>query len=202
MRARAVTVEAAIVLLLGAGLAAASVGLLLYGGAARAGFGSADLLGAGVAGVVVAALVRVAIRMHRRWSPVVGGITAAVLLCALASLAGALIVLIPGECPGAMVPEGRCGIKDAASWGEVAGLATLLNFTAAGLFLMVFRGARSTVRGGAAATVRWARRLKTVRRHGAGRPAPPRGPQDPKGRPTPKRADAERARRRRLRASA
>lgn len=198
VRARAIAVEAVIVVLLGAVLAAGSVGLLLLGGARPAGLGAGDVLSASVAGVVVAVIIRVATRLHRRWRPVIGGFTAAALLCALAALAGALVMLLPSECPGAMFTQGRCGIKDAAAWGNVAGLATALNFAAAGLFLMLLRLVRGLVRGGATQIMTWTRTVKGVRHRDAGRrtrPAP-RGPQDPKGRPTPRRADAERARRR------
>ncbi|MBC6458088.1 hypothetical protein [Actinomadura sp. HBU206391] len=220
---RAVAREAAIVVALGGALAGVSLGLLVlqYGEALRLGF--ADVLIAGAAGMAAASAVRATARLHRHWKRTVGRFTAAAALCALAALAGALVVMIPGECPGGLFSTGRCGVREAAAWGQVAGLAAVVNFGVAGLTLWFVRLARAlsrtvreVIRDGTAQGVIWIKALGGVRRRGsgrrssngprrAGRPASDgrrRDPREPKGRPTPRRTDAERARRRRLRARA
>jgi hypothetical protein len=204
VRPRAVVVEAAIVASLGAALTASSLGLLVFGYGGDLHLGAGDLLAAGAAGIVAATIVRLTVRLHRRWKKAVGRFTAAAALCALAAIAGALVVMIPGECPGGLFSTGRCGVKEAAAWGQVAGLATVVNFVLVGLTLAVFRGVRDVVRDGSAQGVAWIKALGGVRRRRAGKQVPDRqrGPQEPKGRPTPRRADAERTRRKRLRARA
>ncbi|WP_158079116.1 hypothetical protein [Actinomadura sp. CNU-125] len=80
---RAVAVEGAIVLSLGAALAAVSLGLLVhgYGGALRLGAG--DAAAAGAAGLAAAAVVRLNVRLHRAWKRALGRFTAAAALYAL-----------------------------------------------------------------------------------------------------------------------
>jgi hypothetical protein len=126
------------------------------------------------------------------------------------------VVLVPGECPGGLFSTGRCGVREAAAWGQVAGLASVLNFMIAGMALTIWRLAwrsvgwlarevRDVIRDGSEQGVIWFRALKNIRRRRSGaREAgdAARGAQDAKGRPTPRRADAEQARRKRLRARA
>ncbi|GAA4096791.1 MULTISPECIES: hypothetical protein [Actinomadura] len=212
VRPRAVAVEVAIVVSLGVALAGVSLGLLVlqYGGALR--FGTTDLLIAAAAGVAAASVVRVTVRLHRRWKKSIGRFTAAAALCALAGVVGALVVLIPSECPGGLFSTGRCGVREAAAWGQVAGLGAVVNFGAAGLTLAFVRLVRAlpgavwgVISDGTAQGVIWIRTLGGARRRravrvGRRRPdGPRRDPREPKGRPTPRRADAERARRTRLR---
>jgi lysylphosphatidylglycerol synthetase-like protein (DUF2156 family) len=199
-RPRTIAVEAAIIVLLGLVLAAASLGLLVYEYGRRLHFGLADLLIVAVAGITAAAVVRSTTRLHRRWKKTVGRFTAAAVLCAAAAIAGTLVVMIPSECPGGR-SAGRCGIQEAAAWGQVACLAAVVNFMLAGLTLAFLRGVRGVVRDGSAQGIVWIRALGGAlrRRAGKGTPDRPRGPQERKGRPTPRRADAERARRERLR---
>lgn len=212
----AVALEASIVVLLGFVLAGLSIGLLIlqYGDVVT--FDVGDVVTAGAAGVAAGAVVRLNVRLHRRWKKTIGRFTAAAALCALAAAVGALVVLVPSECPGGLFSTGRCGVREAAAWGQVAGLASVLNFMIAGVALTVWRLARRLVRGlarevrdvirdGAEQGVIWFRALKNIRgrRAGArGADEAARGSQDSKGRPTPRRADAERARRKRLRARA
>ncbi|NDU77720.1 hypothetical protein GWI34_34685 [Actinomadura sp. DSM 109109] len=211
----AVALEASIVLLLGFVLAGVSIGALIleYGDVVT--FDVADVITAAAAGIAAAAVVRLNVRLHRRWKKTIGRFTAAAALCGLAAAAGALVVLVPSECPGGLFSTGRCGVREAATWGQVAGLATVLNFMVAGMVLAVWRFARRAVRwsarevrdvarDGSEQGVIWFRALRNLRgRRAAGRAGEkPRGSQDSKGRPTPRRADAERARRKRLRARA
>ncbi|OLT35458.1 hypothetical protein BJF79_32385 [Actinomadura sp. CNU-125] len=118
--------------------------------------------------------------------------------------------MIPADCPGGLFGTGRCGIREAAAWGQVAGLAAVLHFAAAVLALASLRltrrsarTIRDVVRDGASQGFVWARALSACRsRRAAGRTpdgTARRDPREPKGRPTPRRADAERARRNRLR---
>lgn len=197
LRPRAVLRETLIVLLLGAVLTAASLGLLglEYGGGLH--FSTGDHLTAFAAGVVAAAVVRLNVRLHRRWKRTIGRFTAAAALCGLAAVVGTLAVMALPECPGGLFATGRCGVKESAAWGQVAGLAAVVNISLAGMALAVVRTVWSAVRDGSAQVVDWTRALHgRWRRPRTGR----RGPQDPKGRPTPRRADAERLRRERLRA--
>ncbi|GGQ22503.1 hypothetical protein BKA00_007086 [Actinomadura coerulea] len=208
----AVALEASIILLLGFVLAGVSIGLLIVQAGDVVTFDAGDVVTAAAAGVVAAAVVRLTVRLHRRWKRTIGRFTAAAALCALAAGAGALAVLVPGECPGGLFSTGRCGVREAAAWGQVAGLAAVLNFMIAGMALTVWRlvrrlarEVRAVVRDGAEQGVIWFRALKNIRGRRAGaREAggEARGAQDSKGRPTPRRADAERARRKRLRARA
>ncbi|GGT76458.1 hypothetical protein [Actinomadura citrea] len=211
-----IALEASIVVLLGFVLAGVSIGLLIlqYGDVVT--FDLGDVVTAGAAGVAAAAVVRLNVRLHRRWKKTIGRITAAAALCTLAAAAGALVVLVPGECPGGLFSTGRCGVREAAAWGQVAGLASVLNFMIAGMALTIWRLAwrsvgwlarevRDVIRDGSEQGVIWFRALKNIRRRRAGaREAggAARGAQDAKGRPTPRRADAEQARRKRLRARA
>lgn len=198
-RLRAVAVEAGIVLGLGLTLTGASLGLLIleYGGGLHLRFGPADLFTAFAAGLTAAVLVRIAVRAHRRWKPAIGRFTAAAALCGIAAAAGALVVMIPPECPGGLFSTGRCDVREAAAWGQAAGLAAAVNFGIVGLALALVRAARRMVRDVRARGLPQAGAPRE-RRTGA----PPRGPREGKGRPTPRRADAERARRKRLRARA
>jgi hypothetical protein len=211
-----IALEASIVVLLGFVLAGVSIGLLIlqYGDVVT--FDLGDVVTAGAAGVAAAAVVRLNVRLHRRWKKTIGRITAAAALCTLAAAAGALVVLVPGECPGGLFSTGRCGVREAAAWGQVAGLASVLNFMIAGMALTIWRLAwrsvgwlarevRDVIRDGSEQGVIWFRALKNIRRRRSGaREAgdAARGAQDAKGRPTPRRADAEQARRKRLRARA
>lgn len=200
---RRFAIEAAIVLALGTVLAGASLGMLtLQYGSLHV--GTADLLTAWAAGLTAGLVVRLVVRLHRRWKQAVGRFTAAAALCAIAALAGALVVMVPGHCPGGLPWAGRCGVKEAAEWGQVAGLATVLNFMLAGLGLAIFRTVRSVTRDGCAQGVLWFKALVRVwRTRVLKRPVQAVRPkQKAKGRPTPRRADAERARRERLRARA
>ncbi|MGI5204038.1 hypothetical protein ACQEU6_20970 [Spirillospora sp. CA-108201] len=210
----AIALEASIVLLLGFVLAGLSIGMLVlqYGDVVT--FDAGDVVTAAAAGVAAAAVVRLNVRLHRRWKKTIGRFTAAAALCALAAAAGALVVLVPGECPGGLFSTGRCGVREAAAWGQVAGLASVLNFMIAGMALTIWRIVRrvgrwlgrevlDVVRDGSEQSVIWFRALRNIRRRrGGGREdgGAERGPRDAKGRPTPRRADAEAARRKRLRA--
>ncbi|MCO6009154.1 hypothetical protein NE236_29710 [Actinoallomurus purpureus] len=209
VRPRAVAVEAAIIVLLGLILAAMSLGLFRfeYGGGLH--LGAADLLTAAAAGIAAASAVRTAVRLHRRWKKTVGRFTAAATLCAAAAIVGMLVVMIPSACPGELGTS-RCSTRQAATWGEAAGLATLVNFMVAGLLLAVMRGTRDLVSDGTAQGVTWVKALSGTLRRRFGGPSPDRArgskesggrrhPQQPKGRPTPRRADAERTRRKRSR---
>lgn len=209
-----IAIECGVIALLGVALAGVSIGLLFlqygdqYGKYLK--FGVEDVVIACSVGIVAAAIVRFTVLLHRRLKPLIGRVTAAAALCALAGIAGALVTLVPGECPGGLFETGRCGVREAAAWGQVAGLAAVLNFGIAGIGLLIWRllkalarGVRDVVRDGSMQGVAWAKALKRVWRRRVTRRAPDekeRGPQDPKGRPTRRRADAERARRGRLRA--
>ncbi|GAA2252162.1 hypothetical protein GCM10010402_04140 [Actinomadura luteofluorescens] len=216
----AVALESSIIVLLGFVLAGLSIGMLVlqYGDVVT--FDVGDVVTAGAAGVAAAAVVRLNVRLHRRWKKTIGRFTAAAALCALAAAAGALVVMVPGECPGGLFSTGRCGVREAAAWGQVAGLAAVLNFMIAGMALTIWRlvrragrwlgrEVRDVVRDGSEQSVIWFRALRNIRRRGA-RPrgggrddgGAERGPRDAKGRPTPRRAEAEAARRKRLRARA
>lgn len=222
-RARGAAIEIAIVLALSASLAGVSVGLLAlqYGEVLR--FGTADAFTVGAAGLAAGTVVRVTVRLHRRWKMEIGRFTAAAALCALAAVVGAVVVMIPGECPGGLFSTGRCGVKEAAAWGQVAGLAAIVNFGLAGLVLAFLRFVRSVPRvvrdvagDGTAQGLDWIRAIRAAgsgpsgwwasarQRRSRGRESQgrPRHPSEPKGRPTPRRAEAERARRKRLRAGA
>ncbi|MGI5416814.1 hypothetical protein [Actinomadura luteofluorescens] len=212
----AVALESSIIVLLGFVLAGLSIGLLIVQAGDVVTFDVGDVVTAGAAGVVAAAVVRLNVRLHRRWKKTIGRFTAAAALCALAAAAGALVVMVPGECPGGLFSTGRCGVREAAAWGQVAGLAAVLNFMIAGMALTVWRLAgrlggllvrevRDVVRDGSEQGVIWFRALRNIRGRRAGARedgGSARGAQDAKGRPTPRRADAERARRKRLRARA
>lgn len=211
VRLRPVATEAAVVALLGAALAA--VALILpaveYGQAPRVAQGGLVALGA--AGLIAAAIARAVVRLHRRWKQKIGRFTAAAALCALAAILGTIAATIPDQCPGRLFAPGRCGLKEAAAWGQAAGLATVVNFMLAGFVLGTFRTARIVIRDGSAQCADWLKALggalphrSSMRRHRTREPVATRrrGSQDSKGRPTPRRADAERARRRRLRARA
>ena len=192
---RTVLRELAIIAALGVTLAGASVGLLhLEFGSVH--LGMADLATALAVGIVAASVIRGTVRLHRRWRPVVGRFTAAAALSAIAAAAGFLIAFAPPDCPGGVLHGGRCSVSEAAAWGQVAGLATVLNFIVAGLVLAIFRTAWSVLRDGSTQGIAWIAALRKRLR----RPEPPRP--GSKGRPTPRRAEAERARRERLRARA
>ena len=211
---KSVVIECGIITLVGAVLAGVSIGLLFVQYGEQHGehlkFGFADVVSAGAAGIVAAAIIRLNVLLHRRWKRTIGRFTAAAALCAVAAVAGALVVLVPSECPGGLFTTGRCGVREAAAWGQVAGLLALVNFGIAGFLLLVWRlaralarGARDVVRDGTLQGVSWARALKGfVKRRGSRRSEDEtrRGPKDgKKGGPTPRRADAERARRERNR---
>ncbi|MEV3922896.1 hypothetical protein [Actinomadura coerulea] len=206
----AVALEVSITVLLGFVLAGLSIGLLIVQAGDVVTFDAGDVITAAAAGVAAGAVVRLNVRLHRRWKKTIGRFTAAAALCALAAAAGTVVVLVPGECPGGLFSTGRCGVREAAAWGQVAGLAAVLNFMIAGMSLTVWRFLRRAARGvgdvlrdGAEQGVIWFRALKNIRgRRAAAREAggEARGAQDAKGRPTPRRADAERARRKLLRA--
>lgn len=202
-RLRPVAVEAAIVMLLGIVLAGASAGLLVLSFDGRVRFGISDLLTAGAAGLAVAVIVRIAALLHRSWTKTVGRFTAAAALCAAAGIAGALVVMVPSQCPGEVLSTGRCGVEQAASWGQVAGLAAIVNFGLVGFVLGLWRGIRDLVGDGSAQGLVWFRALNDLRRRrGARAQERPRDPRGAKGRPTPSRADAREARRKRLSARA
>lgn len=208
----AVALEVSITVLLGFVLAGLSIGLLIVQAGDVVTFDAGDVITAAAAGVAAGAVVRLNVRLHRRWKRTIGRFTAAAALCALAAAAGTVVVLVPGECPGGLFSTGRCGVREAAAWGQVAGLAAVLNFMIAGMSLTIWRLLRRAARGvgdvlrdGAEQGVIWFRALKNVRRRRAGARedgGEARGAQDAKGRPTPRRADAERERRKRLRARA
>lgn len=196
---RAAAVETGIVLSLGAVLSVCSLGLLVlqYPGVLR--FTAGDLTVAFAAGVAAAAVVRLNVRLHRRWKRTVGRFTAAAALCAVAAMAGMAVVMIPGQCPGTLGGTGRCGVREAAAWGQVAGLAAVVNFGLAGISLGLYRGVRGVLRDVSELGAEGLRALRRPRRGRTGRAGGgPRHPGEPKGRPTPRRADAERARRKRL----
>ncbi|GAA3973847.1 hypothetical protein GCM10023085_65440 [Actinomadura viridis] len=201
---RAAAAEAGIIALLGTALAACSLALLVFGYEGTLRFGAADLITAGAAGLAAAAVVRVNVRLHRRWKERIGRFTAAAALCAVAAVAGALAVMVPGECPGELFSTGRCGVKEAAAWGQVAGLAAVVNFGLAGMTLGIYRAVRGVLRDASDQGADGVRALRDGlrRRTGRGTPARRHDPRAPKGRPTPRRADAERARRERLRTRA
>jgi hypothetical protein len=76
----------------------------------------------------------------------------------------------------------------------------------AGLTVAFLRLVRGVVRDGSAQGIGWIKALDGMFRRRAGKgmagkgtAGRPRDPQEPKGRPTPRRADAERTRRERLR---
>ncbi|WP_395105138.1 hypothetical protein [Actinomadura sp. SCN-SB] len=169
---RTASAEVAIVAALGLGLAAGSVALMILQYGARVRFGTADLIGGLAAGVCAAAIIRVVVRLHRRWKRSIGRITAAAALCGLAAVIGALAVLIPPHCPGDIVVTGRCGVRESAAWGQVAGLAMVLNFLVAGLALALARGVRGVLRDGSAQLLAWAARLLTHRRLNASKRSP------------------------------
>jgi hypothetical protein len=201
MRPRAVAVEAAVVAALGGALTAASLALLvLDGGAPHIAVGGLPTLGA--AGLATAVVARAMVRLHRRWRGPLGRYTAAAVLCAIAAVAAALVVSIPGQCPGDVLPMGRCGVREAAAWGQAGGLATAADFLLAGLVAALVRTVRDLVRDGSAQGGEWIAALWAAvrRRRAAGRSPERRVRGGPKGRPTPRRADAERLRRARLRA--
>ncbi|MEV5709698.1 hypothetical protein [Actinoallomurus sp. NPDC052274] len=202
-RLRAVATETAIIVLLGVALAAVSLGLLRFEYGGRVHFGTVDLLVVAAAGIAAAMAVRATVRLHRRWKRTVGRFTAAAVLCAVAAVVGALVVLIPSACPGELGTS-RCSARQAANWGEAAGLAMLLNFLIAGLVLALVRGTRDLARDGTSQSLTWIRALRDRfgKRSARGAKASggrSRDPQQPKGRPTPRRADAERTRRARAR---
>ncbi|WP_433477227.1 hypothetical protein ACQPZP_09335 [Spirillospora sp. CA-142024] len=208
----AIALEASIIVLLGFVLAGLSIELLIFQYGDVVTFDAGDLITAGAAGVAAGAVVRLTVRLHRRWKKTIGRYTAAAALCALAAAAGALVVMIPSECPGGLFSTGRCGVREAAAWGQVAGLGAVLNFMVAGFALGFWRLVRKlareirlVIRDGSEQGVIWFKALRNIRRRRAGAEKADetaRGPQDPKGRPTPRRADAEKARRKRLRARA
>jgi hypothetical protein len=185
--------EAAIVLGLGVvlGSAAASLLRLEYGAAGR--LGLRDLATVAAAGIAAAAVVRGAALLHRRWKPVVGRFTAAAALCALAAVAGMLVAWVPGDCPGGLLHDGRCSVSEAAAWGQVSGLATVLNFILAGLAFAVFRTVRAVISDGSAQGLAWYVAIRERLR----KPVPPRP--GSKGRPTPRRDAVRRERLRRAR---
>ncbi|GAA1832444.1 hypothetical protein [Actinomadura chokoriensis] len=196
---RAAAVETGIVLSLGAVLSVCSLVLLVlrYPGALR--FTVEDVTTALAAGVAAAAVVRLNVRLHRRWKPKIGRFTAAAALCAIAALAGMAVIMVPGQCPGTPGGTGRCGLREAAAWGQVASLAAVVNFGLAGITLGLYRGLRGVLRDVCELGAEGLRTLRRPRRRHAGRAGGgPRHPGEPKGRPTPRRADAERARRKRL----
>ncbi len=183
--------EAAIVLGLGVvlGSAAACLLRLEYGAAGR--LDLSDLGTVAAAGVAAALVVRGTALLHRRWKPAVGRFTAAAALCALAAVAGMLVSWVPGDCPGGLLHDGRCSVSEAAAWGQVSGLATVLNFALAGLAFAVFRTVRGVVVDGTAQGLLWYAALRRRLR----KPAPPRP--GSKGRPTPRRDVVRRERLRR-----
>jgi hypothetical protein len=142
-----VAAEAVIVVALGAVLAVCALETLLsqqQTGPTR--FDAGDLAALGAAGLVAAVIVRVTVRLHRHWQGTVGRFTAAAALCAVAAVVGALIALIPGQCPGQLLTTGRCGLGQAASWGQVAGLTAAVNFLFIGMALAAYRGVRGVLR--------------------------------------------------------
>lgn len=203
IRPRRVAAEAAVITALGSALTAASVALLVLDGAAPD-LAVRGLPTLGVAGLTTAVVARAMVRLHRRWRGPLGRFTAAAVLCAIAAVAAALVVTIPGQCPGVILPAGRCGVRDAAAWGQAAGLATAANFLVAGLVAALVRTVRGLLRDGSAQGIAWITALRAAvrRRRAAGRAPERRAPHEPKGRPTPRRADAERARRARPHARA
>lgn len=196
-----IVAEAAIVVPLGVVLAICALVSMLSQATGPVLIDGGDLLALGTAGLVAAVIVRVTVRLHRRWTNAVGRFTAAAALCAIAAVLGTLIALIPSRCPGQILTTGRCGLGQAAGWGQAAGLAALVNFLVIGLVLMAYRGVRNVLRDAGRQGVEGVRKLRDERRSRTAAPAPPkrRDPREPKGRPTPRRADAEAARRKRVR---
>lgn len=201
---RAVAAEAGITVALGVALSAGSLGLLILQYRGKVHLAGGDLLTAGAAGLVAAATVRLNVRLHRRWKRTLGRFTAAAGLCAIAAVVGALAVMAPEHCPGVMLDTGRCGVREASSWGEAAGLAAVVNFGLAGISVTLYRGGRGVLADASEQGLHGLRALgRNLHRRLRGRsgraPDGPRHPQAPKGRPTPRRADARRERRERLR---
>ena len=77
-----------------------------------------------------------------------------------------------GDLPGDLPGSGRCGLQESAAWGQVGGVAALLNFMVAGLVLAVFRGVRAC---------RWT--VHSRASCGPGRPGRPGAAASPSGRP-------------------
>lgn len=196
-----IAAEAVIVVPLGVVLAVCALAAMLGQAPGPVLIDGGDLLALGTAGLMAAAIVRITVRLHRSWTATVGRFTAAAALCAIAAVLGTLIALIPSRCPGQILTTGRCGLGQAAGWGQVAGLAALVNFLVIGLVLMMYRGVRNVLRDAGRQGVESVRKLREERRSRTAAPAPPkrRDPREPKGRPTPRRADVEAARRKRVR---
>src|SRR5690606_1238950 len=138
-----IAIECGVIALLGVALAGISIGLLFVQYGDQYGeyltFGVTDVVIACSAGIVAAAIVRLTTLLYRRWTVLLGRFTAAAALCAIAAVAGMLVAFIPDECPGGLFPTGRCSLREAATWGEVAGLATVLNFSLAGIAVLSWR---------------------------------------------------------------
>jgi hypothetical protein len=201
---RAVATEVGITAVLGIALSASSLGLLVLQYPGKVHLGAGDLIAAGAAGLVAAAVIRLTVRLHRHWKRTLGRITAAAALCAVAAMVGALAVTVPDHCPGVMLDTGRCGVREASSWGEVAGLAAVVNFGLAGVFVALYRGFRGVLDDASEQSHDGLRALgRLLHRRLRGRsgraPTGPRHSQESKGRPTPRRADTRRERRERLR---
>lgn len=197
---RPVVAEVLAVVTLGIALAVCALGTLLSQATGPVRIDGGDLLALGAAGLVAAAVVRVTVRLHRRWKDTVGRFAAAAALCATAAVLGTLIALIPSECPGQLLTTGRCGLGQAAGWGQVAGLTAAANFLFIGLALAAYRGVRGVLRDAGRQGADGVRKLRE--RRSPRTVTTRRDPREPKGRPTPRRADAEAARRERLRGRA
>ncbi|MEO3826344.1 hypothetical protein [Actinomadura sp. B10D3] len=161
--------ETAVVVLLGTVLAACSLVLLVRGSPGPFRAGIPELVTACAAGFVAAAVIRVNVRVHRRWKLTLGRFTAAAALCAVSAVAGALVVLVPGECPGDKFAAGRCGVRESSTWGMAAGLGAVVNFSLAGFALGLYRSVRDVLLDGSAQAVDGLRALKRIRRERAGR---------------------------------
>lgn len=193
--------EAAVVVPLGAILAVCALWTMLTQATGPVVIDGGDALALAAAGLVAAVIVRVTVLLHRQWKAAVGRFTAAAALCAVAAVVGTLIALIPSRCPGELLATGRCGVGQAAGWGQVAGLAALVNFLVIGLVLMAYRGVRNVLRDAGRQGAESVRKLSDARPSRTAATTPPkrRDPREPKGRPTARRADAEAARRKRVR---
>ena len=165
---RPVLAEIVVAVLLGAALALCALGSLLLQATGPVRIDGGDLLALAAAGLVAAVVVRVTVRLHRRWKDALGRLTAAAALCAVAAMAGGLIALIPGQCPGQLLSTGRCDLAQAASWGQAAGLTAVLNFLIIGLALAAYRGVRNVVRDARRQSTSAVRSLRDMRRPRAG----------------------------------
>jgi hypothetical protein len=110
-------------------------------------YGVSNVLTITTAAFVAAAVWRVGVRSHALLARPLGRATGAAVLSALAALAGVLVMLIPGHCPGT-TGTGRCSSSEVATWGMVFGLSTALNLFVAAVTLAVCRWIWRVMRDG------------------------------------------------------